>query len=1313
MKKRIVCLLLALVLVIGMVPAMAMPAFAASNRSTSADGIKILKELEGFRDKIYEGNLIGYGTQVDPALYPNAISKEKATELMKEKLKGIDADINAFAQNNNMNFTQAQHDALASLSYNGIDWMNNTKFRDAVLYGKSGTEFISAIAQWCGGAVNNKNFNGLVKRRFIEANMYLNGKYSMTAPSTYTYTIFDMNCNGELDSGDKAMFYVTSDPIQIPSDLQASKTGYDFISWKLGKNRVEKLDKNTAKKTLSADMLQNGAWGEVNYKVNSKRLETLKGYHSHDVASGEKGTFAENATLTVKYECVAGSKMWIFAKGKDNKGKTLEAWVVLLPTETQVKDGDAIAVATVNVPSLWARLSATDASTQTFEVKMGEVLNILEFKELPTSTGTQSWGMIKKNGQYGWINLAYVVLDEIDSAAGGVTGGKTGTVTGTDELNVRAKAGVGETLVTTLKRGTKVSVMETVEKFGAVWGRIAWGSGNEGWVSMEYIDLTNKLEGTSNSTKVLFSATVNVDELNVRKSADNTSDKVDTLTRGTVVDVYQTTTTEGVSWGRIHSGWINLTHVTRKAASANTAAPAIKRTGTVVNCAAAVNVRAGAGVHTALVGTSPLGTKHSFYEFTTVKGVEWGYSDKGWICMLYINLDPNAATSTGNNNKNEIIETVITTTATITTSSLNIRKEADNNSDKVGTLTKGEVITIEDQKTVATTSGSKIWGKVTKDGVTGWINLAYAHLKTTTASNTNNKVESNTPATNTAPADAKDGVVYDCAAVNVRNAAGARNPQVAKLNNGTKVKVLRQVTQDNAPWAEITWDGGTGWACMYYINTNITQSNATANGTANGGTATGGTATGSGYTSGIVTSTINLNVRSAPSASAQKVDSLKPGTRVVITEQQLNGGMIWGKVTNGWVSLSYVNLDSAVSNGTGAIGQIVRCFSGVNVRSAPGTNNALLGTIQVGSTVEVLETKMHGDQEWARVGQGWISMYYVQMMTTGSAGAVNPGVTQPTQPSESTAATEPSGSTAATEEVPVVTGGVSYAFTGTVNAADGLNVRKDASKDADLAGTVNNDSVLNITSLKLAADGKTWGYFDQYGTPGWVNLEYVDGISVKGYVNPGTLNAYSDSTSSNVVATLNMGDEVEVTAFALNGSKVMGKISAPATGWIEMASLSATKPVIKHTTTIQYTGSQVISGKTLAAMDAVNAVNGSTVVFKLESNATIYFDYATIVKDGGNVWGMVKATVDGVETSAWIKLNNCSIIATGDAKEELNVRASASKDAEIKGTLAQYEVFTIYRFAFAADGKLWAQINSSSNTALNGGYVNLEYVNVY
>lgn len=1309
MKKRIVCLLLALVLVIGMVPAMAMPAFAASNRSTSNKGIEILKELEGFRDKIYEGNLIGYGTQVDPALYPNAISKEKATELMKEKLKGIDADINAFAKNNNMNFTQAQHDALASLSYNGIDWKANTKFRDAVLYGKKGTEFISAIAQWCGGAVNNKNFNGLAKRRFIEANMYLNGQYSMTAPSTYTYTIFDMNCDGELDSGDKAMFYATNDPVQIPSDLKATKTGYEFISWKLGTTRVEKLNSSTAKKTLSAEMLQNGAWSDVNYTVSSKRAESLKGYHSHSVSSGEKGTFAENITLTVKHECVSGGKLWVYAVGKNTAGNNLEAWIVLLPTEVEVKDGDAIAVATVNVPSLGARLSATDASSAVFTVSQGEVLNILEFKELPTSTGTQSWGMIKKNGQFGWINLAYVVLDEIDSAAGGVTGGKTGTVTGTDELNVRAKAGVNETLVTTLKRGTKVSVIETVEKFGAVWGRIAWGSGNEGWVHMKYIDLTNTLEGTSSSTTVLFSATVNVDELNVRKTADKNSDKVDTLTLGTVVDVYQTTTTEGVSWGRIHSGWINLTHVTRKAAAPTPAAPAA-RMGTVVNCAAAVNIRAHAGVDKALVGTSPLGTKLPFYDFTSYKGVEWGRSDKGWICMLYINLDAAPQSSNNNTSNNEIIETVINTTATITASTLNIRKEADNNSDQLGSLTKGEVVTIEDQKTVKTTSGSKIWGKVTKDGVTGWINLAYAHLKTTTTSNTNNKVETNTPATNTTPSDAVDGVIYDCAAVNVRNAAGARSTQITKLNNGTKVKVLKQITKDNAPWAEISWDGGTGWACMYYINTNITQSNV-ADGTTNGGTATGGTATGSGYTSGIVTGTINLNVRSAPSASAQKVDSLKPGTRVVITEQQLNGGMIWGKVTNGWVSLSYVNLDSATSSGTGAIGQIVRCFSGVNVRSAPGTNNALLGTIQVGSTVEVLETKMHGDQEWGRVGQGWISMYYVQIMTAApSTGNNNAPVTQPT---ESTAATEPSQSTAATEEVPVVTGGVSYAFTATVNAADGLNVRKDASKDADLAGTVNNGTALSITSLKLAADGKTWGYFDQYGTPGWVNLDYVTVTPIKGFVNPGTLNAYSDSTSSNIVATLNMGDEVEVIALALNGSKVMGKIANPATGWIEMASLSATKPVIKHTATIQYTGSQVISGKTLAAMDAVNAVNGSTVVFKLESNATIYFDYATIVKDGGNVWGKVKATVDGVESWAWVKLNNCSIIANGDAKEELNVRASASKDAEIKGTLAQYEMFTIYRFAFAADGKLWAQINSSTNTALNGGYVNLEYVNVY
>ena len=66
--KRFVCFLLAMILIMGMVPATAVTAFAASERTTSDKAIAILKEFEGFEKYQYENNgkwYIGYGSQID------------------------------------------------------------------------------------------------------------------------------------------------------------------------------------------------------------------------------------------------------------------------------------------------------------------------------------------------------------------------------------------------------------------------------------------------------------------------------------------------------------------------------------------------------------------------------------------------------------------------------------------------------------------------------------------------------------------------------------------------------------------------------------------------------------------------------------------------------------------------------------------------------------------------------------------------------------------------------------------------------------------------------------------------------------------------------------------------------------------------------------------------------------------------------------------------------------------------------------------------------------------------------------------------
>ena len=107
MKKRMFSFLLALMLIVGLIPATAVTASAASNWATTENAAKILAELEGFRAQPYQYGTqwyIGYGSQITkPELYPNGISKEDALDLLKKHLTDtVDKAINQFTKDRNL-----------------------------------------------------------------------------------------------------------------------------------------------------------------------------------------------------------------------------------------------------------------------------------------------------------------------------------------------------------------------------------------------------------------------------------------------------------------------------------------------------------------------------------------------------------------------------------------------------------------------------------------------------------------------------------------------------------------------------------------------------------------------------------------------------------------------------------------------------------------------------------------------------------------------------------------------------------------------------------------------------------------------------------------------------------------------------------------------------------------------------------------------------------------------------------------------------------------------------------------------------------
>ena len=193
MQRKVLSFLLAGLLVlslsIGGVPHVS----AAQNMRASDDCVELIKSFEGFKSHVfldYTQYSIGYGTACDEDDYPDGITEEEAEVLLRRELTRFETNVNQFASRYGLRLNQQQFDALVSFTYNlGPNWMNNAStFRSAVLDGARGNDFIFAITQWsnAGGTV----LDGLAKRRLAEANLYLNGRYSKTPPSSYRYVLY-------------------------------------------------------------------------------------------------------------------------------------------------------------------------------------------------------------------------------------------------------------------------------------------------------------------------------------------------------------------------------------------------------------------------------------------------------------------------------------------------------------------------------------------------------------------------------------------------------------------------------------------------------------------------------------------------------------------------------------------------------------------------------------------------------------------------------------------------------------------------------------------------------------------------------------------------------------------------------------------------------------------------------------------------------------------------------------------------------------------------------------------------------------------
>ena len=726
MKRRIACMIMAMMLVISLLPLGAIPAQAASSLNYSESLVSLVKQFEGFSATAYwdvSQWTIGYGTT---GVAGQTMTEAEADLALRDRLNTINSKINEFTARSNLYLSQNQHDALVCFSFNcGTDWTTQGgRFYEAVTRNSDVNTFLFAISLWANvGSTPDKT---LLNRRLAEANLYLNGVYSTYAPSNYTYVILDPNGGVAGENGeDKMQAYLSGSNVSILA-ANPSKSGLSFGGWftsPSGGSSVKYLNASTAGSTLYA---QYGVAVSVTSAYSYLRNGAGSNYtQTGTVNSGTQLVIVETAQVNnvLWGRCADG---WLELSNTSYSGTGISSGTTgststSTSTSTVTATGTVVCNTGVNV-----RSGAGTGYPIVGSAYNGQRLSIYE----TVSVNGSFWGRIGDNR---WISLNYVKLDSNSGNTGssGTTGGVTwegtgdnnnnnnnsntsyqlGTVTATG-LNVRSGAGVGYSIVGAYRKGDQVKIYAQSTANGMTWGQT-----DKGWVSMNYIQLVNNNNNNSNNGTVLATGTVRANtNLNVRNGAGVGYTRVGSLTGGTAVNIYERVTVNGAEWGRIGTNqWVCMAYIVLNNSNNNNNNnnTATTGTGTVIS-STGLNIRVGAGANYTRVGSLTPGSQVTIYEVVTNGNQQWGrIGTNQWVCMTYVRM---------NSGNNSTITIPSTGYQGRVTTNMNIRAGAGTNNAIVGRLTAGSTVTIYELTTV----NGVYWGRI----ASGWVCMSYIQMTT-------------------------------------------------------------------------------------------------------------------------------------------------------------------------------------------------------------------------------------------------------------------------------------------------------------------------------------------------------------------------------------------------------------------------------------------------------------------------------------------------------------------------------------------------------------------------------------------------------
>jgi uncharacterized protein YgiM (DUF1202 family) len=122
----------------------------------------------------------------------------------------------------------------------------------------------------------------------------------------------------------------------------------------------------------------------------------------------------------------------------------------------------------------------------------------------------------------------------------------------------------------------------------------------------------------------------------------------------------------------------------------------------------------------------------------------------------------------------------------------------------------------------------------------------------------------------------------------------------------------------------------------------------------------------------------SLRIRTGPSTSYAVAGFLSSNEKVTILEQKTVDGTVWGRISNGWISMDYVVLDEPEPEQTPQKVTKTVNTDCLRIRSGAGTDYSIVGFLYSGAKVEILEQKTVSGTVWGKTAKGWVSMEYLK-----------------------------------------------------------------------------------------------------------------------------------------------------------------------------------------------------------------------------------------------------------------------------------------------------------------------------------------------